>query len=203
MSSHLSEDALLEMAETGRPHPHVAQCPRCRRQIEAAREAIAQARAVEVPEPSLLFWEHLSSRVHDAVEAAPRQAGAPGRDGLSALWWRRIACAMLALTLVAAGVWRIESVRRAGPRPAVQANGGPGVSQAAPLETAQDTSELSVEASWSLVTDAAANVDLDTATGTAGFALQPGAAERAALQLTPDEQRELVRLLQAAVEQPE
>jgi len=32
-------------------------------------DLIARLRAEEVPEPSPLFWEHLSQRVHDAVAA--------------------------------------------------------------------------------------------------------------------------------------
>ena len=34
-------------------------------------EVISKLREADVPEPSPLFWEHLSQRVHDAVAAEP------------------------------------------------------------------------------------------------------------------------------------
>jgi len=205
MSRHFSIDVLLEMAETGKSHPHLTQCSRCGQQMEEAREALHLAREVEVPEPSPLFWDHLSTRVHDAVQAEEPLAEGASRRRLPGLAWRHVAYATLALVLVAAGVWRIESVRRAAAlrSASVHTNAALVVSNAASIDTTSESSQASVEASWSLITDAAANVDLDTATQTGGFALQPGAAERAALQLTPEERRELVRLLRTAVERPE
>ncbi len=67
---------------------------------------------------------------------------------------------------------------------------------------ADDVPQESGEATWALVADAASGADFETIQA-GGFPLAPGAAERAAEQLSPDEQREVIRLLQAAVQRSE
>ena len=67
-STHLSDAMLFEMAEAGKSHPHISECDRCRRAFEEARGAVMLARAEQVPEPSPLFWERFSARVHEAVD---------------------------------------------------------------------------------------------------------------------------------------
>jgi hypothetical protein len=166
------------------------------------RAAISAARQVSVPEPSPLFWDHFSARVRHGVSAFE------GGDGPRRAWslfpgtvLGRFACVTLALALVGAAAWRIESARRAHPVAPSRAAAGAARGE---VERAAHSSEAAAdEVPWTLVTDAAANFDLDVATGAPGMSLQPGAAERAALQLSADEQRELVRLLHAAIEQPE
>jgi len=69
---HLTEGELLDLAEGARPESsagHLASCEACRRQLMDLRSAMTAAAAVDVPEPSPLFWEHLSVRVREAVEA--------------------------------------------------------------------------------------------------------------------------------------
>ena len=216
MATHLSPGVLLEMAEAeavrgdGRPpaavHSHLAECAGCRQVFEDARVGLARLRQVDVPEPSPLFWDHFSSRVHQAIDRE-RRGAPPSGWRVPRLAWRSMAVAS-AVVLVAAGIaWRVETGRGTGPLSTVAAPGHP-VSPAPPVGAASATIDeeplqQSSEASWRLVTAVASNVDLDTATQAGGFALQPGAAERAALQLTSEEQRELVRLLQAAVERPQ
>jgi hypothetical protein len=204
MGSHLSDDALLELAETGKRHSHADRCEVCVRRIEELREAVAAARQVEVPEPSPLFWEHFTANVRESIGASRpgSRAGADSARGLP-LPLRWFAYVTLALVLVVVGAWSIESMRRGRAPAAARTDGAPQL----PAEDREATVGLSEsandDASWDLVTDIAATVDLETATDAAGLSLQPGAAERAALQMSPDEQRELVRLLQAAIEQQE
>jgi hypothetical protein len=202
-STHLSGDALVELAQAGESHPHVAECDRCRRAFEDVRDALNLVRAEQVPEPSPLFWDHLSARVHEAV-----QHEAPLRPR-RAVWfttprWRSAVAVALTVLVVAVVARALRPAGAPASRP------GPAQTTQLPVavpetsRTAQEPpTEESTDASWTLVTELASNADLDTTTRAEGFALQPGAAERAALQLTPDEQRELVRLLQAAVERPE
>src|SRR5215471_16146260 len=75
---HLHPNELIDLAEGTRPQsaaPHLLACESCRRQLAEARALIAAAATVEVPEPSPLFWDHLSARVREAVltEGAPRR----------------------------------------------------------------------------------------------------------------------------------
>ena len=83
---HLQPDELVDVAEGTRPEssvPHLASCEVCRLQLADLKATISAAADVEVPEPSPLFWDHLSARVRDAVAAL---------DGdLARTWGMRIA----------------------------------------------------------------------------------------------------------------
>jgi hypothetical protein len=50
---------------------HLTACVECRQQVAGMRAMMAEAADVELPEPSPLFWDHLSARVHDAVAEEP------------------------------------------------------------------------------------------------------------------------------------
>src|SRR5712672_889696 len=85
---HLNAEALVDIAEGTRPEtaaPHLASCEACRAQVRELRAMISAAQDAEVPEPSPLFWDHLSSRVGEAVAAE----GASRRSWRNALLWRR------------------------------------------------------------------------------------------------------------------
>jgi hypothetical protein len=57
---------------SGRPGAHLARCETCAARVDAARSALEAARlAAGVPEPSPLFWDHLSARVRRATAAEP------------------------------------------------------------------------------------------------------------------------------------
>src|SRR6476469_3139983 len=69
---HLNTDELVDIAEGTRTEaaaPHLASCEPCRAQLCELRAMIAAAKDVDVPEPSPLFWDHLSARVSEAVAA--------------------------------------------------------------------------------------------------------------------------------------
>jgi hypothetical protein len=73
--SHLTPEELLDLAEAPRPDVasgHLGSCERCRRELADLREALTAAAEIEVPEPSPLFWGHLSARVRGAVGAEAR-----------------------------------------------------------------------------------------------------------------------------------
>ena len=74
--THLSPDELIDAVETVLPpdrQVHLAACEVCRRELAGLSDVLGEAMQTSVPEPSPLFWQHLSSRVHDAVarDAAP------------------------------------------------------------------------------------------------------------------------------------
>jgi hypothetical protein len=85
---HLKPEELVDLAEgtvAEAKVPHLAACAVCRSQLEMLRSMDARARDFDVPEPSPLFWDHLSSRVHDAIAAEGAQpSGWLGRLGLGA-----------------------------------------------------------------------------------------------------------------------
>ena len=69
---HLTTEELIDLAERTREEssdPHLQSCEVCRHQLAVLRTAMSAAAEVEVPEPSPLFWKHLSERVHEAVAA--------------------------------------------------------------------------------------------------------------------------------------
>src|SRR5438105_826932 len=69
---HLTPEELIDLAEGARAEaavPHLQACEICRHQIVTLRATMAAAADVDVPEPSPLFWDHLSQRVREAVAA--------------------------------------------------------------------------------------------------------------------------------------
>ncbi len=102
--SHLTTEKLIDLAERTREEssaPHLQSCEACRHQLAVLRDAMSAAAEVEVcPEPSPLFWKHLSERVREAVaaEGAPQARFRPGvgpgpcHRGEDGRWpaWRRL-----------------------------------------------------------------------------------------------------------------
>jgi hypothetical protein len=185
--THLTPDELIDAAEadadrdkagtalTADRQAHLAGCPDCRRQLGDLQSALGAARQVGVPEPSPLFWPQFSRRVSDAIESTPENG--------SAAWlrWQVLlplgAVAMLILALM-------MSVPKDARVPAFApvAQEAP-VAQVAPAESD----------SWDMVADLVGQLDVETAS--AEGVIEPGVAERAALELTAEEQLELTRLL--------
>jgi hypothetical protein len=193
---HLTPEQLVDLAEDSaadpsRPapsSPHLQSCDTCRATLAELRRTLLAAREVDVPEPSPLFWEHLSARVRDAVEA--ERAGGSGMLG----WWpswRRVWVGPLWIGSLAAIMLAVAIMTR-----------GPGSERPAPTATVAVIAEpqagmppIADDASFSLVADLAADLDWDTAVA-AGFATDPGVADDLVAQLTVDERRELHRLLE-------
>lgn len=167
-------DALDDALEAGR-QAHLEACESCRQQVVELGATLGATRDVEVPEPSPLYWEHLSRRVRTAIDAEPPTAG----GGRGWLRWPVLApVAALALLVMALAV----SLPREAP-----------IARAVAINEAADTA---VEDSFAVVADLVGDLDWDTAVS-AGLIVSPGAADRAVLDLTALEQRELARLLQA------
>ena len=190
---HLTEGELLDLAEGAQPEPsagHLASCEACRRQLMDLRSAMAAA-AVDVPEPSPLFWEHLSARVREAVDAEGRPSGAAWP-----LWWpswRAIvpigALAMFALT--AALMWR----------PAHESSTAANAARSEVTDTAADAGDLAQMAddpSLTLLADLTSDLDWDAASE-AGLTPRTGAVDDVVTSLSSGERRELHRLLQEAL----
>ena len=106
--THLTEVELVDWLDgilTPSRAVHLEACDACRATAARLREAVARAQDVEIPEPSPLFWEHFSQRVHDGVReaSAGQPAGWLGWAQNATLRWAT-AGTVLTLLLVS-GVW--------------------------------------------------------------------------------------------------
>jgi hypothetical protein len=196
---HLKADELVDLAEGTRPEssaPHLVSCERCRRQWLEMRGMMSAAADADVPEPSPLFWDHLSERVRDAVSAE----AAPDRPWRDAATWRRVlvpawAAAVASILLVVSLGSRLMAPQ---PPAAIHAgNAQPLPSPAIVTDASASTDVLedaaSDDASLLLVAGLTSAINLDAA-GDAGFA-PAGSADHAVTHLDDDELRELQRLL--------
>ena len=191
-------DGTLSPARTA----HVASCERCRKTVDDLRDGIARPAEDHVPEPSPLFWEHFSGRVHEAVREADASS-APGwlgwTRGATVRW--SLSGAALTLALVA-GVWLASrpTPRPQFPAPALATHAPDAIPVAQP-DAFDAAFDADADEAWSLVRTVADDVTWDDATSD-GFGLRPGSTERALVTLTVDERSELARLLQAETRQP-
>lgn len=192
--THLSDAELVDAAEHGRaiaPNPHLETCDRCRSTVDRLAAAMREISAIEVPEPSPLFWDHLSSRMHDAVAAEP---SAPRLSGWLTLapWMQMVAFCAIVIA-VASIAWVARSSRVTASAVSMASVSLP----AAPSKTAASTDTVASanDPAWAVVSAAADDLSGD-GTPSAGFAVRPAAIDTAVQQLTPQEREELRRLLQ-------
>jgi hypothetical protein len=139
------------------------------------------ANALDVPEPSPLFWEHFPERVRAAVSAVPAEAPA---------WWRRRP-AMLAMALtvaIAAAGWVFFA-----PQPPTPDAVAPDVAMMTP-EAEDDL--LEDDPDWAVMSSLAASAGVEMLRE-AGFGVAPGGAEAAIDDLDEAERAELVAMLRA------
>ena len=198
---HLSPQEFVDLAE-GALAPergkHVATCLECREQAEALAAVRREAREVEVPEPSPLFWDHLSRRVRDAV-ASDADAAPAWRHAWSA-WHLPTAVTTATLMLaVVVGGWMLR-----GPAPLGERRGTgndevvPGVvaGEALPVATADASLDLTDEPEWTLLLAMVDAVEWDD-TDMDGLLLDRQAIDGVVFQLSAAERREVARLLEA------
>ncbi len=167
-------DALDHALEPSR-QIHLDACQRCQQQRSELDAVLKTARGVAVPEPSPLYWQHLSARITTAIDAE-----AVAVDGWR--WWLRwpvlapIGALALIVMALAVPLPRATTVDR-------------GIAVSEPLGGSLDDR-------FAIVADLVGDIDWDTAIS-AGLTVAPGAADLALLELTATEQQELTRLLQA------
>jgi hypothetical protein len=184
---HLTDSEFVEHVEgVLRPDrtAHLESCERCRREADGLAAVLVEARAADVPEPSPLFWGHFSAQVRDAIDQPQPSRVAGFLSALPRPGIGLVAAAMIAL-IVGAVVW---------PRSVVPPTVSVVVDPVLPPEAAPDALESDPE--WTFVATMADGIDWDTAEA-AGLSLAPGTAERAAQDLSREEQTELARLLRA------
>jgi hypothetical protein len=195
VKSHLSPSELVDVAEgaiDGDRAAHVSQCSVCAAAAADLRAALhgAQSARDEVPEPSPLFWDHLSSRVQQALvnDSPPRSSWwAPGLRTLAPL--AAFALVVIVLTMM---------LPRQSPRPGISTasdvtSPALGADADRPFDPAVDATTADA---WDVLTAAAADLEWDAAQE-AGMAVHPAAIDRAVQQLAPEELAELGKLLQS------
>jgi hypothetical protein len=188
--SHLSRDerllALDEALDATR-QAHLASCTACHTEVEALRGVVARVRAVDVPEPSPLFWDHLAARVGDAIAREPLPVAGPG-------WWSpRLAWAVVAVVVMAAGAGYLT---RPVPPPVaahVAPSAPPGPADAY-HPSGLGPGEPSTDDGWDLLAAVAEDAALDET-----FAPAVGQAEQSISSLSADERRALAGELAAAL----
>ncbi len=181
--SHLTPEELLDLAEGARDEasaPHLTRCESCRGQLADLRAVMAAAADIDVPEPSPLFWEHLSARVHEAIAAD----AAPGVSWIERWfsWKIAVPAAACVVALLAVAVMRHAL-------PASETTVGQS------QQTSDELVRPADDPSWSLMTDLAGDLDWDAAVE-AGLTTPAGGVDRAVFDLSADERRALRRLLQ-------
>jgi hypothetical protein len=185
--NHLTAAEFVDLLEgqlaAGRAR-HADSCDACRTQRDDLRAALLQTAEVAIPEPSPLFWEHLSARVQEGI--GPNAATGP--DGVLASL-RRPALAWLSaaavVTLVAA-TWLRSTTPIGGP------DDRPNATATASLAS---STEWDDEEAWAKVRAAAEKATPEDA-DEAGIAARPGEAESAMNGLTDKERERLLMLLE-------
>jgi len=188
---HLSPDQLLDVAEgtrTGREFPHLESCALCARQLADLRNAISAASAVQVPEPSPLFWDHLSARIRTAVEIDPPARGSR--------WFRGAGWRLAALAAVVGAILLV--IWPGSPRVSSPVGSGAPTAVAADPTQADDLRAFDDDPALALLADLSVGLDWDAASE-AGLVPSAGTVDRVVLTLSVDERVELHRLLQEAL----
>jgi hypothetical protein len=193
--SHLTADELIDAAEgalDARRVPHLSDCDICRSEAERLQAVLGAAIAVDIPEPSPLFWDQLSSRVHHAVaaEVVTSRNGTP-----QWLRWPVI----VPITAMALVVMALAAAVARGP-----ATTAPASSDGAAVVTTGDPTddpETLGQGEWAVVSEIIGPVDFDQARE-AGIVVKPGDVEQAASELTADEQQVLIALVKEATTRP-
>jgi hypothetical protein len=101
MTRHLGPDeftAALEASPEGAVAAHLASCATCRDELAALQASWDALAAVEVPDPSPLFWDHFSARVRKATTETTPAAG-PWWSTRRLVWGMGVTAAALILVV--------------------------------------------------------------------------------------------------------
>ncbi len=195
MATHLSESEFVDLAEDTldpRRAAHAESCGSCRQQADALRAMLRDAASVEVPEPSPLFWDHLSARVRDEVAAE----AVPSRHG--GIWSRLhglmpLAAVAALVVAVISGVLLVRALPtgRLRSEPIARTVTAP----VAPDRRPDATPDAKNAEVWAVLTAAASGVEFEDAHA-AGMHVHPAAIDHAVQDMSAAELTELGRLLQ-------
>lgn len=223
--THLSREAFVDALDgrlSDSQRTHLASCPRCQRELEALDATMREVSAIEMPEPSPLFWDHFSARVRERITAEPAPLATAPRAWR---WWPQgIAVAVGVLVTVAlltplalgrrpstvqpTPATTVADLRpvdgtpgRLDPAPAGPRVQADGVQEETSVASDPEMIEGDDEAEWDVVALLVTDAGWEEAERSM-WAPRPGNFEDAAQELSPDERRELARLLNAELKRP-
>jgi hypothetical protein len=184
--THLSAEEFVDLLDGALPaarRAHLEGCTTCRDESRALAGVAARAvDARDVPEPSPLFWEHLSARVRDGL-------GAPAvRTWRELVWWPGSAWA--------AGVASIALVLLVSQQSLHPARARMGEAPSHAVAAMDPVDDLDTDPAWALVRSVADEV-ADDDVHQEGISARPDAAERMTLELSSREKSELAQLLES------
>ena len=198
--NHLSSETFVDLLDGTMAESevqHLGSCDACRNQLAQLRATLQTAVQTDVPEPSPLFWDHLSSRVREDIRhEAEQPPEAAGWTGMLRVSWWRLGGLVSAATAAVALVVSLQTPRVA------EAPGAQTVAIASPsvalVPDATDSSDsIDQDEPLGFVADLASSVDWDDAVEL-GFS-SPGEVDRSVVNLDEGERVELQRLLHEAL----
>jgi hypothetical protein len=201
MSRHLRDTEFVDCAEgalTGPRAAHLDTCAECRAQAEDVAAALREVSAVEMPEPSPLFWEHFSARVHEQVaRETPERAAWWSAVGVRGLTPLGAALAILIAVFSATLLPRLIMTHEVPPSGELASNRAAGETSVAAvdadLQAPVDDQDGEV---WAVLTAAASDIGVEEA-HQAGMGTRIGAVDHEVTHLNQAELKELGRLLQS------
>ncbi|MGH9145161.1 MAG: hypothetical protein ACRD1Q_00520 [Vicinamibacterales bacterium] len=195
---HLSEERLVELLEGGAAEAdHLERCTACRERFDALRRTLGVLRDDPIPEPSPLFWQHLSERVRLAIDAELLETQPAERSvrswGLRRWPWAAAgALAVLLAVLVVVDSDRGEQADSGADRVASVASPAADAPQDLSWSTPADDS-------WAMVAGLAEGLDLESAADV-GLVVRPGSIDQALWRLSDEERQDLAGIIQAELD---
>lgn len=193
--THLTDDqaAAIALGEADAAHEaHAAGCATCAARVRACAETLRDVAALDVPEPSPLFWTQFAGRVTQAIDrtsddANDHRSETPATTHTPGHAWMGIAAALIlaVAALLVSSRSDTPSIEKLVEAPAADV----------PLGNLNDEDEA-----WAIVQSVASDVRYQDVRD-AGIAPRQGTVERAAEELNDDERAELVRLLHAEIDE--
>jgi hypothetical protein len=199
--SHLTDEEVFDAVDGALPQDrrrHLGLCSVCEVRVRELNATLALIQDVRVPEPSPLFWDHLSSRVAAANRERPRDpAAAPVALSWRRFWQFAVPCgAAVAALVMAVAITRPPRAtggRLSGVSARAEGEGAtwrPGGLDLAGLLATGATDPLELVAS--VLSDEGDPSDVSAVSDTF---VGGDAVERALAVLSDDEQRDLVDVL--------
>jgi hypothetical protein len=197
-ANHLSDTEFVDLIDgtlSVERMRHMAECSACRTKADELSAAIAATAVDDVPEPSPLFWEQFSQRVHTAIAREPQRFGTLSQllQPAKARW---AALAAAAVLMIAIGV-RPMNKFHATPEPV----GSTTAIMAQPEASADNDTfgDIEMDEAWALVRTFADELAPEEVNA-AAVAEHPGSAEALVLHLSDRERKELAQLLEDEIE---
>jgi hypothetical protein len=158
------------------------------------RAVMSAAADADVPEPSPLFWDHLSARVREAVGAENATAPDAARLGwVARIWsWRVLVPAGTAAALALTAAVALRAPAKPDPAASSSVGGVASVDSGAGLDRPVP---LGDDPTLDFIADLAGELDWDDA-AQAGLTTGSRSVDQVVFEMTDAERRELHRILQ-------